>query len=150
VRQGPREKDSGATAWTNQKDLPSSFALGTCRLHESLLRFIMPPQRFVQSLPEKWWTNWRDRTIAAVPFLANDRLAKLNAPAADIHLARPLDERPRVGVAFAAERAVGIPRLHNGEKKGDREYFSILGICEVSRIFSMAAFLWRMAKGLWC
>ena len=45
---------------------------------------------------------------AAAAFLVEDRLAELDAFAANVDVARTLDERADVAVAFAAERAVGV------------------------------------------
>src|SRR5262249_38058884 len=45
---------------------------------------------------------------AAALFLVDDRLAQLDAFAADVDVVRPLDERADVPVAFAAKRTVGV------------------------------------------
>src|SRR4051794_34753917 len=42
------------------------------------------------------------------PLLVEDRLAELDALAANIDVARPFDERPDVAVTLAAERAIGV------------------------------------------
>ena len=48
------------------------------------------------------------RVAAAAFLLVEDRLAELDALAADVDVAGPFDERADVAVALAAERAVGI------------------------------------------
>ena len=41
-------------------------------------------------------------------FLVEDRLAKLDAFAADVDVSRPFDQRADVAIAFPAERAIGV------------------------------------------
>src|SRR5262249_36651351 len=50
----------------------------------------------------------RPGTAAAALRLLDDRLAQLDALAADVHVAGPFDERPDVAVALATEGAIGV------------------------------------------
>ena len=45
---------------------------------------------------------------AAPPFLLEDRLAKLDALAADVDVAGPFDQRADVAIALATERTEGV------------------------------------------
>ena len=45
---------------------------------------------------------------AAPPLLLEDRLAQLDALAADVNVARSLDQRADVAIALAAERTKGV------------------------------------------
>ena len=45
---------------------------------------------------------------AALAFLVEDRLAQLDALAADVDVARPFDQRADVAIALATERTEGV------------------------------------------
>ena len=54
----------------------------------------------------------------APPFLVQNRLAKLDAFAADVNIARTFHERADVAVALAAKRAVGVFLCASGPSWG--------------------------------
>jgi hypothetical protein len=114
--QGPREKEFGAKTRADQKDSASSFLPGTCCQREGVLRLVLPTHEFIQLFAEKRWADTLRGRITAAPLLVDDRLAKLGALAADIHVSRPLNERSDLGMAFAAERASkrSVARFHGG------------------------------------
>jgi hypothetical protein len=64
------------------------------------------------------------RRAAAALFLLEDRLAEVDALAADIDIARALDERAYVAVAFAAERTEGVLFRGAGTTSSSAQVFS--------------------------
>ena len=68
-----------------------------------------------------YWSSWSTisrgvgilvnsclRVAAAASFLVEDRLAEVDALAADVDVAGPFDQRADVAIALAAERTVGV------------------------------------------
>jgi hypothetical protein len=117
MSQGPREQDFGACTRPEQKDPAAAFVPRACGQGQGLLGLVLAPHELVQLFADTHGPNRRAGRTPAAPLLLEDRLAQLGAFAADVHLARPLDERADVRVALAAERAAALATFHGGSSR---------------------------------
>src|SRR5262245_36584620 len=115
--QGPRQEDLAAAGWPDEENgvlrtpARDSSSVERCQDQDAFRSVLARDELIELSADGFRGRHGRGTSCGATAtafLLVDDRLAKLDAPAADVDLTRPFNQGADVPVVFATKRAVGV------------------------------------------